>query len=34
MGVMLKNLVDPTACEGVIWQNAKNVADDEAKRLR
>lgn len=34
MGVMLKNLVDPTACEGVIWQNAINVADDEAKRLR
>lgn len=34
MNVMLRNLVDPTACEGVEWQNAINVADIEAKKLR
>ena len=34
LGVMLKNLVDPTACEGVVWQNAINVADKEAEKLR
>lgn len=34
LGVMLKNLVDPTACEGVEWQNAINVADEEASKLR
>jgi 5'-nucleotidase len=34
LGVMLEGLVDPTSCEGVQWQNAVNVADDEAARLR
>ena len=34
LGVMLEGLVDPTSCEGVKWQNAINVADDEAARLR
>ena len=34
LGVMLQNLVDPTACEGVVWQNAINVADKEAEKLR
>lgn len=34
MNVMLENLVDPTACEGVEWQNAINVADIEAQKLR
>ena len=34
LNVRLQNLVDPTACAGVQWQNAINVADDEAKRLR
>ena len=34
LNVMLKNLVDPTACEGVVWQNAINVADIEAQKLR
>ena len=34
LNVMLKNLVDPTACEGVEWQNAINVADIEAQKLR
>lgn len=34
MNVMLRNLVDPTACEGVVWQNAINVADEEAEKLR
>lgn len=34
LNVMLQNLVDPTACEGVGWQNAINVADTEAKKLR
>lgn len=34
LNVRLENLVDPTACEGVEWQNAINVADDEAKKLR
>lgn len=33
MNVMLDGLVDPTTCEGVEWQNAINVADDEAKKL-
>lgn len=34
LGVRLESLVDPTACEGVGWQNAVNVADAEAARLR
>ena len=34
LNVRLQNLVDPTACEGVKWQNAINVADEEAKKLR
>lgn len=34
LNVMLRNLVDPTACEGVEWQNAINVADEEAESLR
>ena len=34
LGVMLEGLVDPTSCEGVIWQDAINVADTEAGRLR
>lgn len=34
LNVRLLNLVDPTACEGVIWQDAINVADDEARKLR
>ena len=34
LGVMLEGLVDPTSCEGVKWQNAINVADAEAARLR
>jgi 5'-nucleotidase len=34
LGVMLEGLVEPTSCEGVQWQNAVNVADDEAARLR
>ena len=33
LNVRLQNLVDPTACEGVLWQNAINVADDEAQKL-
>lgn len=34
LNVRLQNLVDPTACEGVQWQNAINVADGEALKLR
>ena len=34
LGVMLEGLVDPTSCEGVKWQNAINVADAEAAKLR
>lgn len=34
LNVRLQNLVDPTACEGVEWQNAINVADIEAQKLR
>lgn len=34
LNVRLQNLVDPMACEGVEWQNAINVADGEAKKLR
>ena len=34
LNVRLQNLVDPTACEGVQWQNAINVADLEAQKLR
>ena len=34
LNVRLQNLVDPTACEGVQWQNAINVADAEAQKLR
>ena len=33
LNVRLQNLVDPTACEGVKWQNAINVADEEAQKL-
>lgn len=34
LNVRLESLVDPIACEGVVWQNAVNVADDEARKLR
>ena len=34
LNVKLDNLVAPSACEGVEWQNAINVADDLAKDLR
>ena len=34
LNVRLLNLVLPTACEGVIWQDAINVADDYARELR
>ena len=34
LNIRLLNLVDPTAYEGVEWQDAVNVADDEALRLR
>ena len=34
LNVRLQNLVDPTSCEGVVWQDAINVADQEAKKLR
>ena len=34
LNVRLQNLVDPTACEGVGWQDAYLVADKEAERLR
>lgn len=34
LNVRLFNLVDPAACEGVVWQDAINVADAEAKKLR
>ena len=34
LNVRLQNLVDHTACEGVEWQNAINVADTEAQKLR
>ena len=34
LNVRLENLVDPTACEGVGWQNACLVADIEAEKLR
>lgn len=34
LNVRLQNLVDPTACEGVEWQNAINVANEEAQKLR
>lgn len=34
LNVMLTNLVDPGSCQGVVWQNAINVADQEAKKLR
>lgn len=33
LNIMLSGLVDPTTCKGVEWQNAINVADDEAKKL-
>ena len=33
LNVRLLNLVDPTACEGVVWQDAINVADSEAQKL-
>lgn len=34
LNVRLLNLVDPEACEGVIWQDAVNVADTYAGQLR
>ena len=34
LNVKLDNLVAPSACEGVEWQNAINVADNLAKDLR
>jgi 5'-nucleotidase len=34
LNVRLENLVDPRSCEGVVWQNAINVADEEAGKLR
>ena len=34
LNVRLENLVDPRSCEGVVWQNAINVADEEARKLR
>ena len=34
LNARLKNLVDPMACEGVEWQDAINVADKEALKLR
>lgn len=34
LNVRLHNLVDPAACEGVIWQDAINLADKEAEKLR
>lgn len=34
LNVRLLNLVDPKACEGVIWQDAVNVADSYAQQLR
>ena len=34
LNVRLYNLVDPTACEGVEWQDAINVADKEALKLK
>lgn len=34
LNVRLQGLVDPTACEGVEWQDAINVADEEALKLR
>ena len=34
LNVRLLNLVDPSACEGVVWQDAINVADKEALKLR
>lgn len=34
LNVRLQNLVEPSACEGVQWQNAINVADQYAEDLR
>lgn len=34
LNVRLLNLVDPTSCEGVVWQDAIKVADAEAEKLR
>lgn len=34
LNIMLDGLVDPTSCEGVRWQDALNVADIEAEKLR
>ena len=34
LNVRLLNLVDPKACEGVVWQDAVNVADTYAEQLR
>lgn len=34
LNVRLLNLVDPKACEGVVWQDAINVADARAEELK
>ena len=34
LNVRLQNLVEPTSCEGVVWQDAINVADQYAEELR
>ena len=34
LNVRLLNLVEPTSCEGVVWQDAVNVADQYAEELR
>ena len=34
LNVRLQNLVNKTACEGVVWQDAVNVADKYAEELR
>lgn len=34
MNIRFENLVEPSAHEGVTWQNAVNVADDEAMKLK
>lgn len=34
LNVRLQNLVEPASCEGVVWQDAINVADQYAEELR
>ena len=34
LNVRLQNLVEPASCEGVVWQDAINVADQYAEKLR